>query len=248
MDKRPWLFVPLLLGCMSFELHAQTVAPTDMIASKPDFAFPDGPIRIILLKPDIEVSELTTGGVEAPNADWTAKARENLIGALGPGQLGGDATVRPMPDLVGDDNRTMVDYRLLLKAVVRSVVTHRQASDDRLPAKDGKFDWTLGPGARRLGEMGGGDYGLFLSSQDSFKSADGQAARAVGALLGAEEQAEKHTGYAGLVDLATGDLVWLAVESSMRGDIRSAEGARRRMTQLLRTFPKRATPVVPTKP
>ena len=34
-----------------------------------------GEKRLVLATPDIELSELTAGGVNAPRADWTEKAR-----------------------------------------------------------------------------------------------------------------------------------------------------------------------------
>lgn len=236
-------------ACLSLTTPAalgQTVAPTDMVASKPGFSFPDsGPIRIILFKPDVDVSELTTGGMEAPNADWTASGRRNLLVALTKAEASGQNEIKLMPDLAGDDNRLMVDYRLLLRAVVRSAFAHRLASEDRLPTKSRGFDWTLGAGAQRLADIGGGEYGLFLFSEDSFSAAGSKAAQMVGNLFGVARQAEQHMGYAGLVDLRTGDLVWLNVDPKMRGDIRTAEGADVRIAELLEKFPKRGVEAKP---
>ena len=48
-----------------------------------------------------------------------------------------------------------------------------------------------------------------------------------------------HTGYAGLVDLRTGELVWLNADRQMGGDVRDAEGADKRVRQLLEGFPGR---------
>lgn len=225
--------------------QSQAVAVTaGMVAAKAGFSFPaEGNVRIVLFRPDIEVSELTAGGVEAPNADWASQARSNLMAAVAKSISIDKASINPIPDLQGDDNRMVVDYRLLLKAVVRSAFAHRLASEDRLPTKMGKFAWTLGPGANRLGAIGDGEYGLFLSSEDSFRSTESNAVRVVGALLGAEQQVEKHMGYAGLVDLKTGDLVWLNVDPIMHGDVRTPDGADRRVAELLQKFPKRGAAI-----
>jgi hypothetical protein len=47
----------------------------------------------------------------------------------------------------------------------------------------------------------------------------------------------EHKGYAGLVDLHTGDLLWLNADVEMGGDVRDAEGAKKRVGQLLKKFP-----------
>ena len=55
-----------------------------------------------------------------------------------------------------------------------------------------------------------------------------------------------HIGYAGLVDLETGDLVWLNADRKMGGDVRTGDGAVKRVTQLLEDFPGSALPIART--
>jgi hypothetical protein len=50
-------------------------------------------------------------------------------------------------------------------------------------------------------------------------------------------QSGEHIGYAGLVDLKTGDLLWLNADGAMGGDVREPDGAQKRMRQLLEDFP-----------
>jgi uncharacterized protein (AIM24 family) len=51
-----------------------------------------------------------------------------------------------------------------------------------------------------------------------------------------------------MVDLKTGDMVWMNVDVQLTGDVRDTEGARVRVEQLLRTFPaQRPDPVVKLK-
>ncbi len=47
----------------------------------------------------------------------------------------------------------------------------------------------------------------------------------------------EHAGYAGLIDLKTGDVVWLNADGAMGGDVRTAEGADKRVGQLLEGLP-----------
>jgi hypothetical protein len=54
-----------------------------------------------------------------------------------------------------------------------------------------------------------------------------------------------HKGFAGLVDLRTGELVWLNADMQMGGDVRDADGADKRVRQLLEGFPGKPLDVVP---
>jgi hypothetical protein len=62
----------------------------------------------------------------------------------------------------------------------------------------------------------------------------------VGFLFGVPVSVGVHTGYAGLVDLHTGELVWINADMRMGGDVREADGADKRIRELLNGFPARA--------
>jgi hypothetical protein len=48
-----------------------------------------------------------------------------------------------------------------------------------------------------------------------------------------------HWGHAGLIDLKTGELVWLNADREMGGDLRTEDGAVKRVHELLKGFPGR---------
>lgn len=216
-------------------------------ASKAGFAFPkDGPVRILVFRPDVKVGEQSTGGMNEPNADWTADARRHIAAALDAAQVARANEIKPMPEMEGADGALLADYRALFRAVTNAVVQHKLFAGNRLPTKKVDFNWKLGTGVRRLGEIGGGDYGLFLHTNDSYGSAGRKAAQVVGLLFGAYIPSGVHIGYAGLVDLKTGELVWINADMAMGGDVRDAEGATKRVAQLLEDFPTRVGAPVPT--
>lgn len=209
--------------------------------AKQGFAFPaSGPIKILVFRPDVSVGSQTTGGMNQPNADWTAEGRTQLAAALQRAQAQRSNELVMMPELEGEQGALLADYRSLFRAVTSAVVTHKLFKGNRLPTKKESFNWTLGPGAARLAEIGGGDYGLFIYTMDSFGSAGRHAAQIFGALMGVYVPVGVHMGYAGLVDLHTGELVWINADIHMGGDIRNAEGADKRIGELLRGFPSRA--------
>jgi len=208
--------------------------------SKAGFAFPaQGPVKILVFRPDVQVGEQTTGGMNQPNADWTAKARTLLGEALGRAQEARSNELVIMLELEGERGALLADYRALFRAVTGEVVTHKLFKGNRLPTKKATFNWTLGPGAAQLAAIGGGDYGLFIYTYDSYGSAGRKAAQVFGMLMGVAITAGVHTGYAGLVDLHTGELVWINADLRMGGDVREPDGADKRIKQLLEDFPTR---------
>lgn len=246
-----WMAVALAacaLGISAAPAHAQWGAESS--ASKQGFAFPaDKPVRILVFRPDVKVGEQSTGGMNEPNADWTDAARKNIADALTAAQVARGGEVKFLGDLDGADGKLLADYRALFRTVTDAVVTHKLFAGNRLPTKRAEFNWTLGPGVARLGAVGGGDYGLLVFTNDSYGSAGRKAAQIVGLMFGVGMTSGVHIGYAGLVDLKTGELVWINADVAMGGDVRDVEGAKKRVGQLLEDFPQRAgtTPVTAAK-
>ncbi|NNM76576.1 hypothetical protein HJG53_06630 [Sphingomonas sp. ID1715] len=214
-------------------------------AVKPGFTMPtDRPVRILVFRPDVKVGSQSAGGVVTPNAEWTTNARKHLADALVAAKPGGASEVVFMPDLEGENEALLNDYRSLFKGVAATVLQHRLFKGDRLPTKITGFEYTLGPGAAKLGELGGGDYGLFVVTNDAYGDSGRKALQVFGLLMGAATgfggmvSSGVHAGYAGLVDLRTGDLVWLNADLKMGGDVRDADGAGKRVVQLLEDFPQ----------
>lgn len=235
------LFASAVAGALLLAAPAQAQMGSHKDAAKQGFVFPaSGPVKILVFRPDVSVGSQTTGGMNQPNADWTADGRKQLDAALRRAQAARANEIVMMPELEGEQGALLADYRALFRAVTSAVVTHKLFKGNRLPTKKESFNWTLGAGAARLAEIGGGDYGLFLYTYDSFGSAGRHAAQIFGAMLGVYVPVGVHTGYAGLVDLHTGELVWINADIHMGGDVRNEEGADKRVRELLRGFPARA--------
>ncbi|MBA2919224.1 hypothetical protein GON01_15095 [Sphingomonas sp. MAH-20] len=213
-------------------------------AVKPGFSMPTGkPVRILVFRPDVKVGSQSAGGVVTPNAEWTANARKNLADALVAAKPGGASEVVFMTDLEGENATLLNEYRSLFKGVATTVLQHRLFKGDRLPTKVTGFEYTLGPGVAKLGELGGGDYGLFVVTNDAYGDSGRKALQIFGLLMagatgfGGMVSSGVHAGYAGLIDLKTGDLVWLNADLKMGGDVREIDGASKRVSQLLEEFP-----------
>jgi hypothetical protein len=227
-----------LLFCMSAAGAAQ-----ERSAIKPDFAFPtDRQPTIVVFRPEVQVGTLTAGGVDEPNADWTGSARNLIEEAMRRNDTVSGAKIVFAADPEGDDGAYLAEYRALFRAVAQSIQIHKLFVGQRLPTKRETFDWTLGEGTQRIAQMTGADYALFFFTHDAYGSAGRKTAQIFGAMLGVAIIPGVHIGYAGLVDLKSGDVIWFNADPQMGGDVRTAEGADKRVGQLLDGFPGRMVP------
>ena len=230
-----------ILGAAAVVLLATGAATKTQVAKGYEIAS-DQPMRLITLRPDVTVGSLDAGGLEEPNADWTAQARENLAKAVASNQEARGFSTITLPDQTGDNAKVVDSYQKLFHAVSAAIFLHKFTPGAGLPTKKGEFNWTLGPGAAKLGEIGGGNYALFLYTHDSFGT-DGRKALQVAGLLGCAVgfcvvvPGGLHFYYASLVDLKSGDVVWFNFVRSAQGDIRKPEGSQQLVDALLSTLP-----------
>jgi hypothetical protein len=107
----------------------------------------------------------------------------------------------------------------------------------KLATKHDRLEWSLGDAVRPLKERTGADYALFTWIRDSYASSERKAAMVVMALLGAISLGGEQVGYASLVDLNTGRVVWFNQLNRMSGDLREPEAAVETVESLLKGFP-----------
>ena len=213
------------------------------------FTPPDGNYKLLVLRPDVTVGSLTTGGMVEPRAEWTEQARSNIIAALKTQQAarGGNVTIIEHRNaLPGVSEQELADVERLNFVVDEAIVQHKYLGDT-LPTKYGRgLDWTLGADAVRLGQKSGYDYALFLHAEDQVASTGrialgvlGLAGCVVGFCapnVGGAEQLD----YASLVDLKTGEVVWFNVVDAASqvpgikfGELRTPQGAAQMVERLL---------------
>jgi hypothetical protein len=221
------------------------------------FTPPSGDYKLLVLRPDVTVGALTTGGMVEPRADWTDQARRSIVEALRAQQSarGGKMTiVEHRNEVPGVTAQELADMERLNYVVDQSIVLHKYLGE-YLPTKRGKgLDWTLGQDAVKLGQKSGYDYALFLHAEDQVASGGRIALGVIGLAgcfigfcapnVGGQQQLD----YASLVDLKTGEVVWFNVVQAGSqipgikfGDLRTPEGAAQMVDRLLnRMKPGRA--------
>jgi hypothetical protein len=234
----------LFAGALGFLLlfgSSQALAQ-DKSATKPGFTLKPGTARIVLMRPTVRVGSQSAGGTITPNADWTANARDFVAKALKANQGSlGNVVVEYDEGLTGDGPMAS-QYANLFGSVADSVIEYQFFPGNRLPTKKrkGTFEWGVGTGLADLKSLGGADYALFINTYDGYGSAGRKVLQMFAAMGGVSVTSGVHWGHAGLVDLKTGELVWLNADRQMGGDLRTEEGAVKRVAQLLKGFPGRA--------
>lgn len=200
--------------------------------------------KILLLRPSVWVGSQSAGGTATPNADWTAQARGFMANELDLRKPGFTTQIVMEPELVGADAALFTSYKALFATVASSVINYQFFAGNRLPTRKNKpFEWTLGSGTKRLADLTGARYGLFINTRDEYGSTGRKLLQFFAAgLVGVSVKSGNHLGHAGLVDLTTGELVWLNADFEMGGDVRTAEGMNKRVGQLLEDFPGISAP------
>ena len=233
-----------LAACAGLSACVQTRQFADV-----QFTPPSGEYKLLVLRPDVTVGSLTTGGMVQPRADWTEQARTSIVQALRAQQAsrGGNITIIEHRDqLAGVGEQELADVERLNFAVDQSIVLHKYLGD-YLPTKRRKgLEWTLGADAVKLGQKTGYDYALFLHAEDEVASGGRVALGLLGLAgcfigfcapnVGGQQQLD----YASLVDLKTGQVVWFNVVSAGSqvpgikfGDLRTPQGAAQMVERLL---------------
>lgn len=199
--------------------------------------------RILVFRPSVSVGSQSAGGVVSPKADWTDQARNNIISALSAQQAALSNSLVEMPELFGADAALVEEYHALFAAIADSVIEYQFVKGNRLPtkkaeSKEGVFDWSLGEGVSKLPGAKDADYALFIFDSDAYATT-GRKLLQIVAVIGARMMisAGDHRGYAGLVDLRTGNVLWMNADPAMGGDVRNPDGAEKRVREMLAGFP-----------
>ena len=188
---------------------------------------------VVIMPTDIELFSISGGGVLEPKADWTEAATRHFKAAL----LRKKQTLGLSPmELSEKDADELAEVNTLHAAVARAIALHHFGSLT-LPTKEGKLDWSLGEPVRAIKKATGADYALFSWVRDSYTSAERVAAMFALALVGVGVGGGAQIGYASLVDLNTGQVLWFNRLQRGRGDLREADKAAETVDALLSEFP-----------
>lgn len=209
-------------------------ATTVKVADNANFQWTSPTKRVLLVQPDVQLSEMTAGGMLEARADWTKLAQDFIS------RYTTDLLRRKSIELVtADKTPSARDIQVVkLHGVVgQAVLTHLYIDGFKLPSKGKALDWTLGPGTNGLRDAYGSDYALFVYVRDSYTSAGRMLMMLGAAMFGVGIQGGTQVGFASLVDLRTGNIVWFNRIANSTGDLRTPAPAKKTVDDLLKELP-----------
>jgi hypothetical protein len=189
--------------------------------------------KVVIAPLDVELFSITGGGVFEPRADWTDAAQHHLGAAL---HAKAAALGLGHNDLDPAKADELAELLNLHGAVARAIALHH-AGPVKLPTKEGRLDWSFGDALKPLQDASGARYALFTWVRDSYASAERVAMMVGLALLGVGVGGGAQVGYASLVDLESGRVLWFNQLRRVSGDLREAAKATESVEALLAGFP-----------
>lgn len=197
------------------------------------------PKKVIVLPVDVEVMEVSAGGVEEEVPDWSREASQSVFKALSAAiaKQPGMKEI-PAPRFTGSVAANVDEHLALYKLVVNT------ASKMGWEHKVRRFDYSIGPGLRMLAEQTGADAAIMVYGRDHASTA-GRKARAVASHIpiiniftGPTPTLGHSFIHIGVVDLRTGDLLWM--NSNYREgstNLRDPDDAAKMMNTIFEWYP-----------
>lgn len=227
--------VMALLAGLSLGLSsALAQSPSRNLA--PGFTALPAEAKVMVAPLDVELFEVSAGGVLAPRADWTEAAARHMGEALKHKVASLGVAAQFIDERVADEQAEL----LRLHGAVASAISTHHMGPLKLPTKEDRLDWTFGDVLRPLREASGARYGLFTWMRDSYATSERKAMMVGLALLGIGVGGGVQVGYASLVDLETGQVLWFNQVISGVGDLRDEKSAASSVDALMAGFPGRA--------
>lgn len=174
---------------------------------------PKLPKKVVVLPVNVEVIEVTAGDVQEEVPEWSEKAGENIFKSV-------SEAIRKIPGLTEVNTprfnkkfgKVVNEHLALYKLVVNT------ASDIGWKQKIRHFDYSIGNGLSKLRKMTGADAAVLVYGRDHVSTA-GRKTKAVlshipiiNIFTGRTPRLGDSFVHVGIVDLRTGDLLWMNSE------------------------------------
>lgn len=195
------------------------------------------PKKVLFIAPDVRIKEISAGGMVEEVPEWTQQSNSHVRSSFTSIARELELAVIAPPTLPAA-NQEVVDQHIALYDLVAGNAFHAVTHVD--PAwthKRQAFDYTLGPGLSFLGTDSGADAALFIVGADFVSTSGRKAAMVIGALFGVAIPMGFTYLTAGVVDLASGDLLWLSYEIDPSTNLRESKEADNLMRKLFAKYP-----------
>jgi hypothetical protein len=192
------------------------------------------PKKFILLPADITVNELSAGGVTEKVEEWSIKATQNVEKSIR-AHIAAKRGVQlvELPPLSGNERENVEQYRALYDQVAYAAFTYGRG----WPHKNERFDYGVGNGLKFLREKTGADAAIFCIGVDSKSTGGRKAAFIFAAAFGVAIPMGTSFLNIGIVDLATGDILWYSYDVSQTMNLDEPIDVDRLVANVLENYP-----------
>lgn len=199
---------------------------------------PTLPKKVVILPVNIEVVEVTAGGVEEKVPDWSKEAGQSVFKALSAAINKQGLKQMAAPQFSGDSAANLDENLALYKLVVNT------ASQLGWKQKIRHFDYSIGPGLREVATKTGADVAFMVYGRD-YASTAGRKARAVAGRIpivniftGPPPTLGNSYIHIGVVDLRNGDLLWMNSNYREGGtNLRDPDDAAKMVNAIFKWYP-----------
>lgn len=196
------------------------------------------PGKLVAIPAQIVVREISAGGVLEPVPKWTEAASANLSRAMADiAAARKDMALQATPEF-DEDERELLDRYLATYLVVGSTAHSMTLTNDAAwEHKRKHFDYTVGEGLAFLREKSGADAAILIVGDDLVSSSERKATAVIGAIFGVAIPLGRSLVSVGIVDLASGDLLWMQHTFSSRYDLKDYEAAHAMLGEIFAAYP-----------
>jgi len=213
----------LLLASLSWTLPALAAGPAPAAAPSQALA----PLKVLLLPSEIKIYTISLGSIDE-NPDATAKMTAETDVALRQAVSGSpNFQLSVMPTLTADEQAALKEHVALYRLEAKDVQTLDDIGGDWKQVLE-NFDYSVGPGLRFLKQRTGADYGLVVFGGDG---------ESTGANVLFGSMTGRNYLFAGLVDLETGNIVWLHHDTHDTANFTAKNNMDLFVAELLKDYP-----------
>lgn len=227
--KRSWLwmglFAILLSGCVSRTTH-RTTADASARATAVH--------KILVLPLDVEVSELSAGGMLEKRDDWTGTVIDNLTDSVA--RL---TPIRSVTSPAPPPADELLEVQVLYRMITVNQFLHSFYGPSVLTSVHGPLGYRLGAIDSLLAPAGA-DAALVVFVRDDYATGGRKAVAFVGAIAGIPVRTGVTISSAALV-ARDGTILWMNQQGATHGDLRTQPGADATVRKLFTGLPALAT-------
>lgn len=197
------------------------------------------PKKVVIVPADVLVRELSAGGMLEKVPEWTRQSSDNLTRAMAEvGRQQSRFTVLDLPPL------SPAEHDRLEQAIGTFMTVGVTAHNMLLRGgaawahKRREFDYTIGDSLAFLKQKTGADAAILIAGDDIVSSDGRKAAMVFAAMLGVGLSPGRSVALTSVVDLATGNLLWMQFDQSMSKDLKDYASAREMVAQIMAQYPE----------